>query len=152
LDDFLQKASHHLVSNTALSNDLPDEANRVTLSEQKDPYGFPLAQVVRNIGDNQTKMRAAALDLGQKLMNAAGATEVWTNQKADQHIMGGAVMGTDATSSVTDSYGQTHDVPNLVVLGASVFPTSGAVNPTYTIHAVTLRTAEHVISDWSNIA
>ena len=66
--------------------------------------------------------------------------------------MGGAIMGADAKSSVTDSYGQTHDVPNLVVLGSSVFPHSGAVNPTYTIHAVTLRTVEHVVSDWSNIA
>jgi choline dehydrogenase-like flavoprotein len=45
-----------------------------------------------------------------------------------------------------------HDVPNLAVLGSSVFPTSGAVNPTYTIHALTLRTAEHVIGEWSNIA
>jgi choline dehydrogenase-like flavoprotein len=152
LDDFLQKASHHLVSNTALGNDIADEANRVTLSDQKDAYGFPLAQVVHSIGDNQTKMRAAALDLGQKIMKAAGATEVWTNPKADQHIMGGVIMGTDATSSVTNSYGQTHDVPNLVILGSSVFPHSGAVNPTYTIHAVTLRTAEHVIADWSNIA
>jgi choline dehydrogenase-like flavoprotein len=60
-------------------------------------------------------------------------------------------MGADAASSVTDSYGQTHDVPNLVIIGSSVFPTSGAVNPTFTIHAVTLRTAEHLIADWRNI-
>lgn len=152
LDDFLKNASHHLVSNTALGNDLPDEANRVTLSDQKDQYGFPLAQVTHAIGDNQTKMRAAALDLGQKIMNAAGAKEVWTNPKADQHILGGAIMGTDPKASVTDAFGLTHDVSNLAVLGSSVFPTSGAVNPTFSIHAITLRTAEHVIAEWSNLA
>lgn len=152
LDDFLKSASQHLVSNTALGNDIPDEANRVTLSDQKDAYGFPLAQVVHTIGPHQTKMREAALKLGQEIMNAAGAHDVWINPKADQHIMGGAIMGADAKTSVTDSFGQTHDVPNLVVLGSSVFPTSGAVNPTYTIHALTLRTAEHVIADWSAIA
>jgi choline dehydrogenase-like flavoprotein len=152
LDDFLKTASHHLVSNTALGNDLPDEANRVTLSDQKDQYGFPLAQVTHAIGPHQTKMREAALKLGQEIMQAAGANEVWINPKADQHIMGGLIMGTDAKTSVTDGFGMAHDVPNLAVLGSSVFPTSGAVNPTYTIHALTLRTAEHVIGEWSNIA
>ena len=152
LDDFLQKASHHLVSNTLLGNDLPDEANRVTLSGQKDAYGLPLAQVTHAIGPNQTKMRAAGLKLGQEIMNAAGAEEVWTNPKANQHIMGGAIMGGDAKASVTNSYGQTHDVGNLLMLGSSIFPTSGAVNPTFTIHALTLRTAEHLLQHWADVA
>ena len=152
LDEFLKTASRHLVANTALGNDLPDAANRVTLSDEKDARGFPLAQVTHGIGPNQTKMREAALKQGEEIMNAAGAYDVWTNPKADQHIMGGAIMGADATTSVTDAYGQTHDVPNLVILGSSVFPTSGAVNPTFTIHALTLRTAEHVIADWSSFA
>lgn len=152
LDDFLKTASHHLVSNTALGNDLPVEANRATLSDQKDVHGFPLAQVTHGFGLNQIKMREAALKKGQEIMQAAGAYDVWTNPKADQHIMGGAIMGGDAKASVTDGFGQTHDVPNLVILGSSVFPTSAAVNPTFTIHAVTLRTVEHVIADWANIA
>jgi choline dehydrogenase-like flavoprotein len=85
-------------------------------------------------------------------MKAAGAHDVWINPKANQHIMGGVIMGADEKRSVTNGYGQTHDVSNLVILGSSIFPTSGAVNPTFTIHALTLRTAEHVINDWSNIA
>ncbi len=152
LDDFLKTASHHLVSNTALGNDLPDAANRVTLSDRKDSRGFPLAQVTHGIGPDSTRMREAALKKGQEIMQAAGAYDVWTNPRADQHIMGGAIMGADASASVTDGYGQTHDIPNLVILGSSVFPTSGAVNPTFTICALTLRTAEHVIADWANIA
>jgi choline dehydrogenase-like flavoprotein len=97
-------------------------------------------------------MRDAGLKLGQEVMHAAGATTVWVNPSANQHIMGGAIMGSDPASSVTDGYGFTHDVPNLVVLGSSVFPTSGAVNPTFTIHAVTLRMSEYLIENWDAIA
>ncbi|MCC6315763.1 MAG: GMC family oxidoreductase [Thermomicrobiales bacterium] len=152
LDDFLQTASHHLATITALGNDLPDEANRLTLSDQKDQFGFPLAQTTHSIGPNQTKMREAALKQGQEIMKAAGADDIWINPRANQHILGGVIMGSDPKASVTDGFGQTHDVPNLVVLGSSVFPTSGAVNPTYSIHAITLRTAEHVVNDWDAIA
>ncbi len=43
---------------------------------------------------------------------------------------------------VTNSYGQTHEIPNLWVAGPGLFPTEGASNPTYTIFAVTQRGAE----------
>lgn len=59
--------------------------------------------------------------------------------------MGGAVMGSDAKDSVCDSYGRCHELDNLYIAGPNVFPSSGAVNPTFTIHALALRTAEHMV-------
>jgi choline dehydrogenase-like flavoprotein len=47
------------------------------------------------------------------------------------HLMGGTIMGTGAANSVVDSYGQTHEIPNLYVAGPGIFPTGGASNPTY---------------------
>ena len=44
-------------------------------------------------------------------------------------------MGTGAANSVTNSYGQTHELANLYVAGPGIFPTAGALNPTYTILA-----------------
>ena len=41
-------------------------------------------------------------------------------------------MGTDASNSVTNSYGQTHELANLYIAGGGLFPTEGAVNPTNT--------------------
>lgn len=152
LDAFLQRASHHLLSLVFIGHDIPNEANRVTLSEQTDAYGYPIPQVTHTVGPDQTRMREAALQLGQEVIQAAGADEVWILPKADQHILGGAIMGDDPQNSVTNSYGQTHDVENLFVMGSSVFPTSGGVNPTFTIHALTLRTAEYMIDNWSALA
>jgi choline dehydrogenase-like flavoprotein len=61
-------------------------------------------------------------------------------------------MGTDASNSVTNSYGQTHELANLYIAGAGLFPTEGSVNPTNTIMAVSLRGAEHMAKNFSTIA
>jgi choline dehydrogenase-like flavoprotein len=60
------------------------------------------------------------------------------------HLMGGTIMGTGADNSVVNSFGQTHEVPNLYVAGPGIFPTCGASNPTYTIFSLSLRTAENI--------
>jgi len=60
-------------------------------------------------------------------------------------------MGRSPQTSVTNSYGQTHESPNLFVAGPGLFPTSGGVNPTFTIHALALRTANFLIEHWSSL-
>jgi choline dehydrogenase-like flavoprotein len=66
--------------------------------------------------------------------------------------MGGAIMGTSAANSVVDSYGRTHEIPNLWIAGPGIFATSGASNPTYTIFALSQRGAEHLASGWRQFA
>jgi choline dehydrogenase-like flavoprotein len=53
-------------------------------------------------------------------------------------------MGHDPETSVANSYGQTHDIPNLFVCDASLFVTSGAGNPTNTVMALASRTSEYI--------
>ncbi len=61
-------------------------------------------------------------------------------------------MGKDSFDSVTNSYGQTHEVGNLFMAGPCIFPTEGASNPTYTIFATALRGAEHLAAHWGSVA
>ena len=61
-------------------------------------------------------------------------------------------MGDDPDTNVVDRLGFSHEVPNLGVLGASVMGTSGARNPTLTAQALSWRTAEHLVDNWSTIA
>jgi choline dehydrogenase-like flavoprotein len=56
-------------------------------------------------------------------------------------------MGEDPETSVVDSYGRSHDVPNLFIIDGSVMVTSGAMNPTATIAAIALRSATHVAAN-----
>jgi choline dehydrogenase-like flavoprotein len=44
---------------------------------------------------------------------------------------------------VVDADLKVHSLPNLFVVGASVFPTGSHANPTMTILALALRLAEH---------
>ena len=48
---------------------------------------------------------------------------------------------------MTNSFGQTHEIPNLYVAGPGIFPTAGASNPTYTIFALSQRGAENLGED-----
>jgi len=68
------------------------------------------------------------------------------------HLHGGAIMGASAADSVTNGYGQTHEIANLWMAGPCIFPTEGGANPTYTIFAVSLRGAEHLAENWGSIA
>jgi choline dehydrogenase-like flavoprotein len=63
-------------------------------------------------------------------------------------------MGSDPATSVVDEWGLAHDVPNLAIVDGSTMPTSGAVNPTATITATALRTAEYLVANarWQEIS
>ena len=58
--------------------------------------------------------------------------------------MGTTRMGTDPKISVVDPELRVHGVPNLFMAGASVFPTSGCANPTFTIVALSIRLARRL--------
>jgi choline dehydrogenase-like flavoprotein len=51
-------------------------------------------------------------------------------------------MGQDPKTSVVNTAGQSHDIPNLFLGDASVFPANPEKNPTLTNIALTWRMAE----------
>ena len=60
------------------------------------------------------------------------------------HQCGTCRMGEDPATSVVGPHGRAHDVANLFIADASVFPSSGATNPTLTIAANAFRVADHI--------
>lgn len=61
------------------------------------------------------------------------------------HLFGGAVMGRDEKTSVTDGRGRVHGYEGLVVADASVIPTNLGVNPQHTIMAMAQVFAEELL-------
>ena len=59
------------------------------------------------------------------------------------HHMGTTRMADDPARGVVDAHGRVHGLANLHVVGSSTFPTGGWANPTLTIAALALRTADH---------
>ena len=138
----------------AFGEELPNIENRVELTSDKDAFGMPLGRIVHAYDKNAEALWIANLDEGVTIAKAAGAKEIWSVRHAMPtiHLMGGTIMGAHAGNSVVNSFGQTHEVPNLYVAGPGIFATAGASNPTYTIFALSLRGAEHLAANLSSAA
>jgi choline dehydrogenase-like flavoprotein len=152
LSEFMEAASQHLGTMSALVDNLPDPASRVALIAEKDRYGLPLVAVTHSLAAEAKKALSAAIEQGGAIMRAAGAHDTWAAPVRTEHMMGGTPMGRDPRHSVTNGYGQTHDVENLFVAGPGLFPTGGAVNPTFTASALAARSADHIIREWTGLA
>jgi choline dehydrogenase-like flavoprotein len=62
------------------------------------------------------------------------------------HHIGTTSMADEPSRGVTDGWGRVHGIENLYLAGSSLFPTSGWANPTLTILALSLRTADRLLS------
>jgi choline dehydrogenase-like flavoprotein len=62
------------------------------------------------------------------------------------HEVGGAIMGADPKVSVTNSWCQTWDVPNLFITDGAVFASNADKNPTLTIMAIAWRASDHILA------
>jgi len=146
LEGFMRRAAEHFGTMTFVAEDLPMADNRVTLSARRDACGMPLAKAVHNVTAPIDALCTLGREEGLAIFKAAGAEESWTGPRFGMHIMGGTVMGDSPAVSVADSYGRCHELENLYLAGPGLFPGSGAVNPTFTIHALAQRTADHLLA------
>ncbi|MFS0558469.1 GMC family oxidoreductase [Brevibacillus sp. 179-C9.3 HS] len=129
---------------TLVGEVLPHPDNRVTLSGEKDEYGMPIPTVTFSYQENDKQLYKHAIGQMNRIIEAMGGQpEHVVSDTA--HLMGGCRMGKDKESSVVNEYGQTHDIPNLFIAGASTFVTSSGSNPTNTVMALAARTADKLI-------
>ena len=137
-----------------IAEDLPDHENRVVLDPAlRDSDGIPSPRIIYKNSENTVKMLDFHVERAREAHEAAGALTITSTKlmrDCGWHLMGTARMGTDPETSVVDQFGRAHDVPNLMIVDGSVFPTSSGVNPTSTIMAVALRSVEHLITDRRN--
>ncbi len=117
--------------------------NRVTLADEKDAHGLPVAQFAYSQCDNDRALMKQARTVMEDILHAAGADEVITiNRYA--HLVGGARMAADERHGVVDRNCRSFAVPNLYITDGSVLPTQGSANPALTIMAVAARAADHL--------
>jgi choline dehydrogenase-like flavoprotein len=128
---------------TLVGEVLPNPDNRVELTDEVDVHGLPRAKVSFSYGDNDRQLIEHAVRKMSDILQAAGGKVEFVSPDT-AHLMGGCRMGDDPSSSVVNSYGQTHDIPNLFVCDASIFVTSGGGNPTNTVMALASRTAAFI--------
>lgn len=153
LDGFIRRASRHLGVINGIVESLPVADNRIELADAKDRFGLPLARIVHSPAAASLALWDAANAQGLRVMHAAGADEVWAGgQRSFAHLAGGTIMGRDPATSVTDGWGRLHGVPGVTIAGGGLFPSIGAVSPTFTVLAVADRTAAAMVADWDGFA
>lgn len=132
----------------------PNPKNRVTLGADRDPYGLRRMKVeleytqedLTTVRESTTAVirHLSALNTGRgQFVNTDKYT--WTPVTTGAcHHMGTTRMSKDPQKGVVDEYCRVHGIENLVVAGSSVFPTGGFANPTLTLVALAVKTAEDI--------
>jgi len=151
---FMKRAARGLTRINAFGEEMPNIENRIELASDKDEFGMPLAKIIHSYDQDAAALWNANFEEGLAVAKTAGAKEMWSARGSMPtiHLLGGTIMGTGAGNSITNSFGQTHELPNLYIAGPGIFPTEGASNPTYTIFALSLRGAEQMAANWSTVA
>ncbi|WP_122049760.1 GMC family oxidoreductase [Asaia bogorensis] len=135
---------NHQVGLKMVGEMLPSMNNRVTLADEKDQYGLPITRITYGWQDNDKVMIQHALGEMQRSLELIGAQDIWRQENDTNHLAGTARMGFTAETSVVDADCRSWDVPNLWICDGSIFPTTGGVNPSLTITAIALRTADRI--------
>jgi choline dehydrogenase-like flavoprotein len=135
-----REMARHSMDWIALSEDLPDPENRVTL----DGGRIRLSVTLNNMLAHRELVKRM-----QNVMRRSGYPIVLTkslSSHATAHQCGTVRMGDDPSNAALDPFLRSYDHKNLFVVDASFFPSSAAVNPALTIAAMALRTAEHMLA------
>lgn len=128
----------------ALCEFLPQADNRVTLAEEKDRHGMPIARFDYSQCDNDRALLRAATGVMEHILKSAGADEVITIDR-NAHLVGGARMAANEKEGVVDADCRSFAVPNLLIVDGSVLPTQGSANPALTIMANAARAADRLL-------
>jgi choline dehydrogenase-like flavoprotein len=104
--------------------------------------------------ENELAMFQHSKDACKELLRAAGG--VFESAGAEPNMPGWSLhetgtcrMGNDPKHFVTNRFGQTHDVPNVYVCDASVFPNSTDKTTTISILTFSLRTSEYLLQNFN---
>lgn len=127
---------------------LPNPDSRVTLDPAvQDCFGDPAPRLQFVLGDRDHRTLEAGRSALRAMMDTArlGDVRIGDAFYGGAHLMGTCRMSRREEEGVADPDARVHGTRNLYLAGSALFPTGGAVNPTLTIAALSLRLADHLL-------
>ncbi|MBV6699761.1 GMC family oxidoreductase [Kitasatospora aureofaciens] len=143
-----------------------DPANRVTLDpDRRDPLGLPRPAIHYDLTEYVRQGMASARAVSDQLFALLGAEDhtaypagpQWPGRlehggavygyRGAGHAGGTHVMGDSPATSVVDQWQRCWDHPNLYAVGCGSMPSLGTSNPSLTMAALALRSAERIHHD-----
>jgi len=137
---------------------LPNDGSFCELDpELKDQWGIPVLRFhwkwtdfeLNQVKHQQQRIRELLEAMGGKVAAKADADPAKLIRRGGEviHEVGGAIMGADRESSVTNQWSQTWDVKNLFMADGAPFASTADKNPTLTIMALAWRMADHLMDE-----
>lgn len=154
---FFSKSIYQAYGLFTRAEQLPHPESRVVLSNERDELGMPRANLNWALSpiDKKTVLTINKL-LGQQV-GAAGIGRVKLKEflldndvqlpdytSGGWHHLGTTRMSDNPKQGVVDANCKVHGIDNLYVAGSSCYTTGGAVNPTLTVVAISLRLANYL--------
>lgn len=123
-----------------------------------DKFGIPVLRFHYKWASEEVEQAKHMQETFQSIMHEMGAVITSSIPGADTsygleapgkiiHEGGTTRMGNDPQTSVLNKWGQAHDCKNLYVVDAGPFVQQGDKNLTWTILALSMRTAEYILSE-----
>jgi gluconate 2-dehydrogenase alpha chain len=119
-----------------------------------DAYGLPLLRVTFDFHENDYRLYRFMAARCKEILQAMNPTRIFTTAELEPynvyayqstHCTGGAIMGSDPSTSVTNKYGQVWDTPNVFVTGAALYPQNAGMNPTGPLLALAYFTGDAML-------
>ena len=138
---------------------IPNERSYCELDrERKDKWGIPVLRFHWEWSEHETRQAAHMQQTFAEIIRAMGGRIKPGGLQPDGakaiqpggsviHEVGGAIMGADPRKSITNQWGQTHDVPNLFLTDGAPFPSNADKNPTLTIMALAWRACDYLVDE-----
>src|SRR3989344_4652175 len=137
----------------------PDRDSRVSLGTERDALGMPRLSVDWRFGGKERLTAAAFVEHFRRGWDRMGFgtakwnervfedSDAWLKDVVDTYHQAGTTrMSTDPHLGVVDPALRAHDIANTYIASCSVFPVSGSANPTFTLMALCMRLADHMIA------
>ena len=147
LDDEIRRRAIFGVDLSISLEPLPDPNNRLTLSKtRRDPLGLACPDIHYDVGDYVRDGATAAHAQLEHIGKLFGAVEfeITTSLNANNHIMGGTIMGSDPKDSVVDGDCRAHDHANLWLPGGGAMASASVVNTTLSMVALGIKAADSI--------
>jgi choline dehydrogenase-like flavoprotein len=135
----------------AIGEFLPNEDTRITLDHaQRDAHGMPFPKIHARLTAQDIARLKFMAERCRRSLRDAGASELVEEYGSYDffsapHVAGTCRMGSEPRASVVNGFGRAHEVANLFVADASVFPSAGGgEGPSLTIEALAIRTADFI--------
>jgi choline dehydrogenase-like flavoprotein len=152
--DFQRRCYKRMVRVMGPVQEIPNFAARVSVDPAvKDAWGIPVCRLSGSRHPYDLQTGEFLSRKAEAIIKEAGATGIWRNGpglglSGGQHQAGTCRIGNDPATSVTNRFGQVHQIDNLFIADASLHVTNGGFNPVLTIMALAYWVADHIKTGW----